>query len=114
MQIKTLLLSACCVLGIASGTVGAADIGTVKDNLLKNTGLEAESVRATPVPGLWEVFIQERMFYVDDSARYVLSGRLIDAETQEDLTQARLREIARARWTKWPFEDAVKQVFGKG
>ena len=114
MQIKTLLMSACCALGIAAGTAAAADVGTVKDNLLKNTGLEAESVRATPVPGLWEVFIQERMFYVDDSARYVLSGRLIDAQTQEDLTQVRLREIARSRWNQWPFEDAVKQVFGKG
>lgn len=115
MKFKTLLMTAGCTLGLlATGAALATDAGTVRSNFLKNTGLEAETVRATPVPGIWEVFIQERMFYVDDSARYIISGRLIDATTQEDLTQVRLREIARSRWSEWPYQDAVKQVFGKG
>ena len=73
MKFKTLLMTAGCTLGLlATGAALATDAGTVRSNFLKNTGLEAETVRDTPVPGIWEVFIQERMFYVDDSARYII------------------------------------------
>ena len=94
--------------------VQAATEQSVRDNLMKSTGLKAEAVRPAPVKGLWEVVIQDRIFYVDDDVKVVFSGSLIDTATKTNLTQERLREVARDNWKKWPFEDAVKQVFGKG
>ena len=105
---------ACTVAGFCATTTIAATPKSVGDALMKNTGLQAEEVRTTPLPGIWEVLIQDRIFYVDDSARYVLSGRLIDTVSQQDLTNERMREVARARWKDWPLKDAVKQVFGNG
>ena len=108
MTFKRLAAAALFVLTAASA-VHAADEQSVRDHLMKNTGLRAESVTPSPVPGIWEVFIQDRLFYVDDTVEHIISTK-----SQTNLTQERLRRYARENWNKWPLEDAVKQVFGKG
>ncbi len=102
------------LLSVASQPAFAADEQAVRDALMKNTGLAAESVTPSPVKGVWEVIIQDRLFYVDESAEHVFAGSLIDARTKANLTQERMRAWARESWSKWPREDAVKQVFGDG
>ena len=113
MTFKRLAAAALFVLTAASA-VHAADEQSVRDHLMKNTGLRAESVTPSPVPGIWEVFIQDRLFYVDDTVEHIFSGSIISTKSQTNLTQERLRRYARENWNKWPLEDAVKQVFGKG
>lgn len=110
---KQFAAAALAALTLLSGAA-QADEQSVRDQLMKNTGLKADSVRPAPIPGLWEVFIQDRLFYVDDKVDYVFSGSIIDTKTQTNQTQERLREWARESWNKWPREDAVKQVFGDG
>lgn len=110
---KHFAAAALAALTLLSGAA-QADEQSVRDQLMKNTGLKADSVRPAPIPGLWEVFIQDRLFYVDDKVDYVFSGSIIDTKTQTNQTQERLREWARESWNKWPREDAVKQVFGDG
>ena len=58
-----------------------ADEQSVRDNLMKNTGLRAEAVTPSPIPGLWEVFIQDRLFQ-SDYDRY-----LLELEAQAEGTQ---------------------------
>ena len=99
---------------ISSGSASATDAETVRNALMRNTGLAAESITPAPVTGLWEAIIQDRLFYIDENAEYVLAGSLINARTKENLTKTRLREWARESWSKWPRQDAVKQVFGDG
>lgn len=115
MSKKKLLvaLGACLAAGICAQTM-AATPKSVEAALLKNTGLQAEEVRTSPMLGVWEVLVEDRIYYVDDSARYVLFGRLIDTVSQVDLTNERIRQVARERWKDWPVKDAVKQVFGTG
>ena len=108
---KSLFVALCAGLAV---TVFAATPQSVEDALMQTTGLKADAVQKSPVPGMWEVVVQDRVFYVDDQARYVLYGSLIDTVKQTNLTNERLRERARERWKEWPFQDAVKQVFGKG
>lgn len=43
--------------------------------------------------GLCEVVSGSTLFYVDESARYLLVGRLYDMETRRDVTAARLLEL---------------------
>lgn len=108
---KSLFVALCAGLAV---TVFAATPQSVEDALMQTTGLKADAVQKSPVPGMWEVVVQDRVFYVDDLARYVLYGSLIDTVKQTNLTNERLRERSRERWKEWPFQDAVKQVFGKG
>lgn len=108
---KSLFVALCAGLAV---TVFAATPQSVEDALMQTTGLKADAVQKSPVPGMWEVVVQDRVFYVDDQARYVLYGSLIDTVKQTNLTNERLRERSRERWKEWPFQDAVKQVFGKG
>lgn len=67
---KHFAAAALAALTLLSGAA-QADEQSVRDQLMKNTGLKADSVRPAPIPGLWEVFIQDRLFYVDDKVDYV-------------------------------------------
>ena len=96
------------------GGAQAADAESVRNALMRNTGLSAESITPSPMPGIWEAIIQDRLFYVDENADYVLAGSLVNARTRENLTKARLREWARESWENWPRQDAIRQVFGDG
>lgn len=113
MLMKRLAASAALSFALIAGAQ-AADEQSVRDNLMKNTGLRAESVAPSPIPGIWEVFIQDRLFYVDDTVSHVISGSILDTKTQQNLTEQTLRKYARDNWNKWPLQDAVKQVFGNG
>ena len=100
---------------LTTSAVQAATADSVRTSLMTATGLIADAVEPSPVKGIWEVQIQGRIFYVDDEAKYVLAGaNIIETATQKNLTNERLREIARENWSKWPLQDAVKQVYGKG
>ncbi len=108
------LAAAAALLAAFAMTASAADEQSIRDNLMKKTGLRAETVRPAPISGLWEVIIQDRLFYVDDSVDHVVSGMIVETETQKNLTQASLKRHAKESWSKWPFKDAIKQVFGDG
>ena len=100
---------------LTTSAAQAATADSVRTSLMTATGLIADAVEPSPVKGIWEVQIQGRIFYVDDEAKYVLAGaNIIETATQKNLTNERLREIARENWSKWPLQDAVKQVYGKG
>ena len=100
---------------LTTSVAQAATADSVRTSLMTATGLIADAVEPSPVKGIWEVQIQGRIFYVDDEAKYVLAGaNIIETATQKNLTNERLREIARENWSKWPLQDAVKQVYGKG
>ena len=83
-SLRALAATALPLLTIAAAQVQAAaiDAEAVREALMKNTGLKAESVQPSPIPGLWEVFIQDRLFYVDDKVGYVFSGSIIDTKTK--------------------------------
>lgn len=58
--------------------------------------LTTDSIRTTPVPGLYEVAFGSRLFYVSEDGRYILQGSIFDLEQQQDLTQPRLSQIRAA------------------
>ncbi len=111
---RAALLAVPLLLSLLSAAASAADEMSVRDHLMQKTGLRADAVRKAPVEGLWEILIQDRLFYVDETVSHVFSGSILETATQMNLTQARLREIAREQWAKWPLNDAVKEVYGSG
>jgi thiol:disulfide interchange protein DsbC len=63
---------------------------------------------------LYEVNVGNHILYSDRNGDYLVVGDMMNAKTQENLTQARLSEINRIDFSKLPFENAVKIVKGDG
>jgi thiol:disulfide interchange protein DsbC len=77
-------------------------------------GASIETVVKTPYGGLYEVKIGNELVYTDAEAKFIFIGRVVDAETSKDFTQARLDEINRIKFADLPLDSAVKTVKGSG
>lgn len=72
---------------------GIADPGTERVTRIlaeRLSGEQPDYVSASPVRGWYEVGIGAQIFYVSADGRYLMSGRLIDLDNREDLTEGRL------------------------
>lgn len=61
-----------------------------------------ESVRATPVDGLYAVRLEGTVIYVTGDGRYLLQGELIDLETRRSLTEDARRDTRLERLAEIP------------
>lgn len=77
-------------------------------------GIQAQDVRRTPFPDLFEVQIGRDLLYTNATADFVLQGALIDAKNRRDLTAERLEELSKVAFETLPLELAVQQVKGDG
>jgi thiol:disulfide interchange protein DsbC len=57
--------------------------------------LQPEHVRATPIPGIYEIQVGMNFGYVTADGRYLISGDLTDLKTREEVTE-NSRRVARA------------------
>lgn len=74
-----------------------ADEAAVKQAMSKLLpDVELDSVGASPVPGLYEVVIGPRLFYVSEDGHYLIQGNVIDTKTRENLTEAKLAKAKKA------------------
>lgn len=64
-------------------------------------------ISQTPVPGVMQVRINNDILYVSEDGRYLLQGRMIDLETQSDLTDAAKSEVRREEIQKLDKSDFV-------
>jgi thiol:disulfide interchange protein DsbC len=72
------------------------------------------SVQKTPYSGLFEVYIDGQLVYVDAKAQYIFAGDVIDLKTKTNLSQERLNRLQAIKWDSLPLKDALKTVKGKG
>ena len=77
-------------------------------------GATITSVQKTPYSGLFEVYLDGQLIYIDAKAQYVFSGDVIDLENRRNLTQARLNELQAVKWDTLPLKNALKTVKGNG
>ena len=74
-----------------------------------------QEVRATPVPGVFEVRVGMEIFYTDATGRYAfVENHLVDLALPKDLTQERLDQIASINFKELPLDLALKKVQGNG
>jgi len=73
-----------------------------------------ESVRKTPYNGLWEVVAGGEIFYTDEKASFLSLGPIVDLNTHENVTEARLRQVNAINFSALPFDSAIKIVRGNG
>lgn len=93
-----------------------ADIQTIKTNLAnRSADLKVKSVKATPIPGLYEVFANGNIFYMDKSAHFVLvNGMLIDDVEKKNITEERYKTLTRIEFNQLPFQNAIEIKKGTG
>lgn len=73
-----------------------------------------DEVRATPVPGLFEVRIGSDLVYSDAQGAHVLQGQLIETRTRRNLTEERLTKLSQVDFASLPLKDAVVWKTGTG
>ena len=92
-----------------------ADETTIRKTLTqKFPGANISSVQKTPYSGLYEVYLDGQLVYVDGDAKYLFAGDVIDLKTRTSLTQARLNQLQAVKWDTFPLNNALKTVKGKG
>ena len=77
-------------------------------------GTKVIDVQSSPLPGLYEVFLGDRIVYSDATGDHVLVGDLIETRTQTDLTQAKMEQRSSIDYKALPFDKAIKIVKGNG
>ncbi len=81
-----------------------------------------DSIRASNLPGIWEVVMGKNVGYVDGTGRYFLFGHLWDMEKQMDLTAMRqpvasagaVSSTANVSFASLRLEDAITLKKGSG
>jgi thiol:disulfide interchange protein DsbC len=96
----------------ASAHADEADIR--KALTLQFPGAQITSVKPTPYSGLFEVYLDDQLVYVDAKGQYVITGDVIDLKNRTNLTQARLNQLQAIKWDSLPFGNALKTVKGTG
>ncbi len=92
------------------------DIQTIKNNLVnRKPPLNIKSVTASPIVGLYEVFANGNIFYVDKNVKYVITGgMLIDDENKKNLTEERLKKLTSIKFETLPVNNAIEIKKGTG
>jgi thiol:disulfide interchange protein DsbC len=75
---------------------------------------EIKGIAPTPVAGLFEAAIDDRIYYITEDGRYLLGGPLVDALNRANLTEARLATLNAIPWNSLPLDLAIRRVVGKG
>lgn len=74
-----------------------------------------EEIRATPMPGLFEVRInQSDILYTDAEGHFLIQGTLFDTRNLTNLTENRIDELTRLAFSDLPLQDAITTVRGNG
>jgi thiol:disulfide interchange protein DsbC len=94
---------------------GAKETAAVKAQLeLKFPGATVSNVAKSPYFGLYEAQFDDRLVYTDAKVTFVMVGSIFDANTKQNLTEARLRQLNRVSWDSLPMGLAFKRVKGNG
>lgn len=79
---------------VALYPAAAAEGLSVEESLAaKLPGIEAEQIKPTPIPGLWEVSAGRQIVYVSEDGRYLVRGDMYDLMTNRSVTDDRMAEL---------------------
>jgi len=93
-----------------------ANEASIQAHLEKNYPLlgKVEQVHKSPIKGLYEVVVQDHLFYTDESGNYLIDGQIYDLRSMRNLTEARERKLFAVNFDKLPFDVTIKEVKGNG
>lgn len=93
----------------------ASEVNEVRDALKKKfPATTVTAVYKTPIPGVYEVIAGKNVMFTGKDARHVIFGRMMDMDTQRDLTADRLAELNKIDFDALPLAKAIKVTSGNG
>jgi len=99
------LLLPICTWAAAEKTVNPRVEQTIRTSL---SDMSIKTVRATPIPGLYELQIDKNtIYYADKTGRHLITGHLFDTRNKVDITGKRLAELSRINWKELPLKNAI-------
>jgi thiol:disulfide interchange protein DsbC len=103
------------LLGMAS-SVFALNEKQIRTEIQKRLGTSANvrNVTPSPIPGLFEVQVNNEIFYTDSNAKYLIQGEMVELASGNNLTTKRQEDINRIKWSDLPQAQAFKVVRGSG
>jgi len=101
---------------IPCGAYADSDIDAIKSKLQSlSSGFKIKSVTPSAIPGIYEVFANGSIYYVDKSAKYLMAdARLIETESKRNLTAERLKVLTAVKFESLPFKNAFEIKQGTG
>lgn len=103
------------LLGLAIALGAQADDDAIKKVLTERfPGADIHAINPTPIPGLFEVYANSSIIYVDAQADYMLSGPLKDTKTKTNLTQKSLEAMQTIDFASLPMDQAIVTRRGNG
>jgi thiol:disulfide interchange protein DsbC len=113
------LLLGCAITALAPVSSSAATNQEVAANIKKTiesryAGVHVLDVQPAAIPGLYELFLGDQIVYTDSTGDYLLVGSLIDTQTRQNLTDARLNDRGKIDFKTLPLNQAIKVVKGNG
>lgn len=102
-------------LGMMAATGAQASEAVVRKALTERfPGANITSIKKTPYSGLFEVYLDGQLVYMDAKGQYVFAGDVVELKTRRNLTQERLAKLQAVDWKVFPLNNALKTVKGKG
>ncbi|MBY0379764.1 MAG: DsbC family protein [Burkholderiales bacterium] len=103
------------VLGLQCFAVTLSTSDLIKSSL-KHTlpKVNVTAINDTPIPNIYQVISDKKIFYVDSSGKYLFIGNLIDLSTKANLTQLAVQSISVVDWNQLPLKIAIRHVNGDG
>ena len=114
MRILRLLLVL--MLGLTSTQSYAQATDKIKAELVKQLGatVQIKSIAPSPIPGVFEVVVNNTVVYTDATAKYLIQGSIVDLKTGTNLTELKEDELNKIKFTDLPIKDALRTVRGDG
>ena len=114
MKLSRTLLAA--LLALASFAATAQE-ATIRKNLAERLPQlpKIDEVSKTPVPGLYEIRVNENdIYYTDTQGNYLIQGSIIDVRQRRNLTEERVDKLTAISFDSLPLKDAFTVVRGNG
>jgi len=77
-------------------------------------GAHVMDVQPSAMPGVYEIFMGDQIVYSDAAGDYLIIGSMVDTQTKQNLTEARLNDHGKIDFGALPFDRAIKIVKGNG
>jgi len=92
------------------------DVGATLKQVIESrfAGSHVLDVQLSPIPGLYEVFMGDQNVYADATGDHLIVGSMIETQSKQNLTQARLNERGKIDFSALPLNQAIKVVKGNG
>lgn len=79
-----------------------------------SAGMLIKSITTTPIPGVYEVYANGRIFYSDSKGEHILAGNLYEVASKRNLTEDRAKALSKIEFDQLPLNNAIAITKGSG